>query len=161
MTGILAQAQMQWNEGAHLAAVEFLQGAITRLEQMPNAEVTSLAVLVREYARMNLAQGQTAEVLVLLERLEPRLAGVADVWAIRGNAAQRLGRHQEASQAYLKGLELRPEEPRWQLGAAISLAALGQVQWATELAEKARQAGALRPDVANYLRQLGVVVRSD
>ena len=161
VTEVLAQAQSYWSGGAHAAAVELLQAAITRLEQAPGSETTPLASVVREYARMGLAQGQAVEVLLLLERLEPRLAGVADIWAIRGNTAQRLGRHQEASQAYLKGLALRPEEPRWMLGAAISMAALGQVVPATELAEKARLTGALRPDVANYLRQLGVQVRSD
>jgi len=47
------------------------------------------------------------------------------------------------------------------LGAAVSLAAQGQVGPAADLAEKARLAGALRPDVANYLRQLGLAVRTD
>lgn len=97
----------------------------------------------------------------MLERLEPRLAGVADIWALRGNAAQRLGRHAEAANAYLKGLALNPNESRWMLGAAVSLAAQGQTGPAGELAEKARVAGALRRDVANYLRQLGVLIRSD
>jgi Flp pilus assembly protein TadD len=110
---------------------------------------------------MALAQGQAQEALATLERLEPQLAGVADIWALRGNVAQRLGHHPDAAQAYLRSLALRPDEPRWMLGAAVSLAAQGKTAAAAELAEKARAAGALRPDVANYLRQLGVVVRSD
>jgi hypothetical protein len=158
---LLAQAQAQWNEGGHAQALELLQGVIVRLEQMPAGDAATLAALVREYVRMTMAQGQNGEALAMLERLEPRLAGVADIWALRGNVAQRLGRHQDAAQAYLKSLTLHPEEPRWMLGAAVSLAALGQTGPAAELAEKARVAGALRPDVANYLRQLGVVIRSD
>jgi len=42
-----------------------------------------------------------------------------------------------------------------------ALAAQGQVGPAAELTEKARLAGALSPDVANYLHQLGVAVRTD
>jgi tetratricopeptide (TPR) repeat protein len=157
----LAQAQAQWNEGSRLAAVELLNGAIVHLEQTPSADTATLAALAREFVRMTLAQGQPGEALATLERLEPRLSGVADIWALRGNAAQRLGRHPEAASAYLKGLALSPNEPRWMLGAAVSLAAQGQTGPAAELAEKARAAGALRPDVAHYLRQLGVVVRTD
>ena len=157
----LAQAQAQWNEGSRLAAVELLNGAIVHLEEMPSGDTATLAALVREFVRMTLAQGQTGEALATLERLEPLLSGVADIWALRGNAAQRLGRHPEAANAYLKGLALSPNEPRWMLGAAVSLAAQGQTGPASELAEKARAAGALRPDVANYLRQLGVVVGTD
>ena len=56
---------------------------------------------------------------------------------------------------------MKPDEPRWMLGAAVSLAAQGQTAAAGELAEKARGMGAVRPEVANYLRQLGVVIRTD
>ena len=48
---------------------------------------------------------------------------------------------------------------RFVLGAAVSLAAQGQAAAAAELAEKARDGGALTPEVANYLRQLGVPLR--
>jgi Flp pilus assembly protein TadD len=105
---------------------------------------------------MDLVQGQPGPALAMLRRLEPALSGFADVWAIRGNAAQRLGRHQESATAYLRALKLRPDEPRWMLGAAVSLAAQGQIEKATELAEKARIGGVLSTEVAAYLRQLGV-----
>ena len=115
-----------------------------------------LSSLAREMARMELAEGRVKEALVMLTRLEPALSGVADVWALRGNAAQRLGRHEESAAAYLQALKLRPNEPRWMLGAAVSLAAQGQIATATELADKARAAGILSPEVAAYLKQLGV-----
>ncbi len=118
-----------------------------------------LASLARELARMELAQGRVSQALELLTRLEPALSGVADVWALRGNAAQRLGRHSESVAAYLMALKLRPNEARWMLGAAISLAIQGQMAEAAELAEKARAGGALSPEVAAYLRQLGVPLR--
>lgn len=163
---VLAQAQSLWNAGSHTAATEVLGQALSRFESTTSsaAPVTSqspMASVVRELARMQLADGQVSQALVLLRRLEPQLAQVAEVWAMRGNAAQRLGQHPEAAQSYLKALAFRPDEPRWLLGAAVSIAAQGQTVVAGELAEKARGMGALRPEVANYLRQLGVVIRTD
>jgi len=160
-TEVLAQAQERWNLGEPSAALGLLQSAVSRLEPAGASEATALAALTREYVRMTLSQGQLTAAWSMLTRLELPLAGVADIWALRGNVAQRLGRHPEAVQAYLKALELRPNEPRWMLGAAVSLAQQGQTGPAGELAEMARQAGALRPDVANCLRQLGVVLRAD
>lgn len=162
----LAQAQGLWNAGSHAAAIELLGQALNRVESttplgVPVAGRSPLASLAAELARMQLADGQVGQALALLKRLEPQLAQVADVWAMRGNAAQRLGQHADAAQSYQKALALRPDEPRWMLGAAVSLAAQGQTAAAGELADKARVMGALRPDVANYLRQLGVVIRLD
>lgn len=163
---VLAQAQSLWNAGSHTAAIELLSQALSRVESSmasgaPVAGQSALASLARELARMQLADGQVGQALALLKRLEPQLVQVADVWAMRGNAAQRLGQHAEAAQSYQKALVLRPDEARWMLGAAVSLAAHGQTAAAGELADKARVMGALRPDVASYLRQLGVVIRSD
>jgi MSHA biogenesis protein MshN len=161
---LVAQAQALWNEGSHGAAAALLKAAMVQLESAPAdvaPDTASAALLVREYARVTLASGQVSETLATLERLGPRLAGVADIWAIRANAAQRLGQHTQAVTAYQKALALQPGEPRWMLGAAVSMAAMGQTGPAAELAEKARMAKALPPDVANYLRQLGVTIRSD
>jgi len=160
----LAQAQSLWKSGSHEAAMDLLHEALASTERAHLAGQASgssamLAALVRELARMELAEGRVNQTLVMLARLETALSGVADVWAIRGNAAQRLGRHQESAAAYAMALKLRPEEPRWMLGAAVSLAAQGQTVAAAELAEKARAGGVLSAEVATYLRQLGVVLR--
>jgi Flp pilus assembly protein TadD len=162
----LAQAQSLWNSGSHAAAIELLRQALARVENSApaNSPVTgqsALASLARELARMELADGQVSQALTVLTRLEPQLSQLADVWAMRGNAAQRLGRHTEAAQSYQKALTFKPDEPRWMLGAAVSLAAQGQTAAAAELADKARSMGALRPEVASYLRQLGVTMRAD
>lgn len=127
----LAQAQSLWNSGSHEAAIDLLREALTVAERAnlagtPSGNNSVLASLARELARMELAEGQVSQALEMLTRLEPALSGYADVWAVRGNAAQRLGRHQESAAAYLMALKLRPEEPRWMLGAAVSLAAQGQ-----------------------------------
>lgn len=157
----LAQAQSLWSAGSRAAALDLLRESLAVLERVnpagaPASNTSVLAALARELARMEMAEGRVSQALSMLTRLEPALSGVADVWAIRGNAAQRLGRHDESVAAYQTALKLKPNEPRWMLGAAVSLAALGQTAPAAELAEKARAGGALSPEVATYLKQLGV-----
>lgn len=159
----LAQAQILWNAGSRDAAIDLVRDSLTAVERTNLADSASannsvLAALALELARMELAEGRTGQVLVMLKRLEPSLSGFADIWAMRGNLSQRLGRHEESSTAYLAALKLKPGEPRWMLGAAVSLAAQGKTDSAAELAEKARPSGALTPEIANYLRQLGVVL---
>ncbi|NDP40475.1 MAG: hypothetical protein GZ093_17315 [Rhodoferax sp.] len=160
----LAQAQQLWNAGSRSAAIDLLQEALALAERASQVDAPSgshsvVASIARELARMELAEGRVSQALTLLTRLEPQLSGVADIWAIRGNAAQRLGQHPASAAAYLMALKLRPNEPRWMLGAAVSLAAQGQTTAAAELAERARDGGALSPEVAGYLRQLGVPLR--
>ena len=152
----LAQAQALWNAGSREAALDLVREAVGVLERIQPVDVASLAQLVREQVRMELALGRPGAVLALLSRLEPLLSGQADLWAVRGNAAQRLGRHEESVQAYLAALQLRPGEARWMLGAAVSLAALGKTEAAAQQAEQARALGPISPEVLTYLRQAGV-----
>ncbi len=161
----LAQAQRLWSAGSHQAAMDLLRQALASAERSDlagtaAANQAALVLLARELARMELAEGRVSQALETLTRLEPALSGSADVWALRGNAAQRLGRHAESVAAYLTALKLRPDEPRWMLGAAVSLAVQGQTASAAEWAEQARVGGALSPEVASYLRQLGVPLRA-
>lgn len=158
----LAQAQGLWNAGARQAAIDLLREAVATVVRSDPAGASAAAAtpaLVRELARMELAQGQVAQVLELLTRLEPLLAGQADLWAVRGNAAQRLGRHAESASAYLAALRLRPDEPRWMLGLAVSLAADGQAAAAAPWAERAREAAPVSPELLAFLRQMGVSLR--
>lgn len=160
----VTQARNLWNAGSREAALDAMRQAVAVAERAqasaPDpAALPAFHTLVRELARMELAQGQVSQVLEQLVRLEPLLADQADLWAVRGNAAQRLGRHQEAVQAYGMALKLRPGEPRWMLASAVSLALQGQLTAASEQAEKARAAGAVSPEVLAYLRQLGVSLR--
>jgi tetratricopeptide (TPR) repeat protein len=157
----LAQAQSLWNAGSHDAANELLQQALALAERTagsaPSAANTQLlASLAREQARMQLADGRPQAALEGLTRLEPLLGREADAWALRGNAAQRLGRHQDSLQAYTTALQSRPNEQRWLLGAAVSLAALGQTANAADMAAKARALGPISKEVQAYLRQAGV-----
>ncbi|OIQ73813.1 hypothetical protein GALL_445450 [mine drainage metagenome] len=157
----LEQAQELWRSGSHQAAIDLLYQAAAKVERAlavggQAGDKAVLALLVRDLSSMELAEGQVKQTMDMLVRLEPFLSGFADIWAIRGNVAQRLGHHAESVAAYQMALKLRPNEPRWMLGQAVSLAAQGQTGPAAQLAEQARQGGALTPEVANYLRQLGV-----
>jgi tetratricopeptide (TPR) repeat protein len=154
----LTQAQALWSAGSHDAAIELLQQALALAERSSPAGATQplLASMARELGRMLLADGRAAATLELLTRLEPALGREADIWALRGNAAQRLGRHPDSVRAYNTALQLRPGEQRWLLGAAVSLAALGQTAQASEMVDKARALGPVSKDVLAYLRQAGV-----
>jgi len=162
-TEALQHAQSLWNAGSYDAAMDWLQEAIAVVERSGAAGAGPagnpvLLSLVRELARMQLAQARFSAVWDLLSRLEHQLGNAPDLWAIRGNAAQRLGRHQDSVHAYMVALQSRPDEQRWLLGAAVSMAALGKTASATDMAEKARAAGVVSQDVLAYLRQMGVVL---
>jgi tetratricopeptide (TPR) repeat protein len=160
----MVHAQSLWSSGSHDAAIELMQAVVATTERTVagvasplNAQLLSLPV--RELTRMQLAVARPAPVLELLTRLEPLLGDQADLWAVRANAAQRLGRHQDSVQAYITALQSRPNEQRWLLGAAVSLAALGKINSAADMAEKARAVGVISKDVLAYLRQLGVPIK--
>lgn len=161
----LAQAQALWNAGSREAALDLMQQAVQAAERAASAggagpaQAQVLLPLVRELSRMLLAESRPAPVWELLTRLEPMLDKQADLWAVRANAAQRLGNHQDSVHAYLMALQMRPAEQRWLLGAAVSLAALGQTASAAEMAEKARALGVVSKDVQTYLRQMGVEIK--
>nr|WP_315480484.1 hypothetical protein [uncultured Rhodoferax sp.] len=154
----LAQAQALWASGSRDTAISTLQEAVATAERSNQGGGTAntLVPMVRELARMELAEGRPAAVWDMLLRLEPLLANQPELWALRANAAQRLGRHQDSVQAYTTALQSRPSEQRWLLGAAVSLAALGQTGPAAEMADKARAVGPVSREVLAYLRQQGV-----
>jgi len=160
----VAHAQGLWNAGSREAAIEWMEEVVATAERTVAAGATPaatplLVIPVRELARMQLAQSRPQAVWDVLIRLEPLLGNQADLWAVRAHAAQRLGRHQDSVHAYMVALQSRPNEQRWLLGAAVSLAALGQTSSAAEMAEKARAVGVVGKEVLAYLRQMGVPVK--
>lgn len=160
----IAQAQSLWSAGSREAAIELMQEVVATAERAAHANASSvntqlLVLPVRELTRMQLAQSHPQAVWDLLVRLEPLLSSQADLWAVRANAAQRLARHQDSVHAYMVALQSRPTEQRWLLGAAVSLAALGQSGSAAEMADKARAVGVVSKDILTYLRQMGVPVK--
>lgn len=151
----LQQAQQLWQSGAREAALDVLRSTL------PSAEKNLLApdalALLREWARMALAQGQAAEVMAKVNAHAAQLQGQADLWALQGHAAQRLGLHAEAVEAYNRALSTRPEA-RWLLASAVSLAATGQADAAARQLQKARAQGPVNPEILAFLKQAGVVL---
>jgi Flp pilus assembly protein TadD len=155
----LAQAQGLWAAGSREAALATVSEALALAERSQPVDATAVAMLAREQVRMDLVFGRADAALAQLRRLEPLVGNQADLWAVRANAAQRLGRHAEAVQAYQRALQLHPGESRWMLGAAVSLAAQGQLDAAARQAESARALGPVSQEVWSYLRQAGVPLR--
>ena len=160
----LGQAQRLWAGGSREGATDLLGEALAVVERshrtdMVGSGATVVLAMLREQVRMDLALGQPSAVLALLKRFERVAANQPDLWALRANAAQNLGQPVEAALAYQNALRLRPGEPRWMLGAAVSLAAQGQTAAAAEFAEQARALTTVSPDVLAYLRQAGVPLR--
>lgn len=151
----LAAARTLWNEGSRSAAIGTLRDGLSAAESTRN--VAAVVELSRELARLEMASNQSAAALELLKRLEPTLATDADAWALRANAEQRLGQHRDAAASYLSALRLRPEEARWMLGAAISLAAEGRTDEARAWVARAKGLGPIPPAVSSYLQQLGLL----
>ncbi|TXH87217.1 MAG: hypothetical protein E6Q78_14945 [Rhodoferax sp.] len=161
----LAQAQALWSAGNPAAATDLLREALQvglRVRSGSGSSTamdTPLLAMVRELARMQMGTGQTEAAHELLVQHEARFKGQADYWATRANAAQRLGQHADSVQSYMQALQFRPHEQRWLLGVAVSLAAMGQTAAATNMVEKARAEGPVPREIAEYLRQMGVVAR--
>ena len=146
-----------WNEGSRAAAMETLREGLASAEAA--RDIRAVAPLVRELARLQVADNHAQTGLDLLKRLENLLIDDADAWALRGNAEQRLALHNEAAESYLAALRLRPTEGKWMIGAAISLAASGRQDDARVWVERARELGAVTPTIAAYLQQLGIAAR--
>lgn len=163
-TDALSQAQTLWSAGSYAGAIDLMQQSVDAAERAAKAGTSAvgnpvLVSMVRELVRMQMAQSRFAAVWELLSRLEPVLGNQPDLWAIRAHTAQRLGHHQDSVNAYRIALQSRPEEQRWMLGAAVSLAALGQTAQAAEMADKARSVGDISREVQAYLRQMGVPLK--
>lgn len=149
----VAAALALWSEGARGDALATLRDALATAEPRNPPAARRLA---RELARLEVAGERPDAALALLRRMEGLLVEDADAWALRGNAAQRLSLHPEAASAYLAAVRLRPEEGKWMLGAAISLAAEGRLDEARSWVERARERGAVTAPIAAYLQQLGL-----
>jgi MSHA biogenesis protein MshN len=136
---------------------------------LERGQVDDARRLLQEGLAINPAQAQFATVLgrILIERRDPaaalevlaRPAGNAEIHALRGNALQRLSRHQEAAGAYEAALRAAPQSgPSW-LGLAISLEALARRAEAAEAYRRAAATGSLAEDVRDYAEQRARALR--
>ncbi len=153
----IVSARTQWNDGAHAAALATMRESLAAAEATRNPRATAL--LGRELARLEVADNKPQVALDLLKRLENVFTYDADAWALRGNTEQRLAAHTEAVESYLAALRLRPNEGKWMLGAAISLAVGGKIAEAQGWVDRAKERDVLTPAISAYLQQLGLDVR--
>jgi Flp pilus assembly protein TadD len=162
----MQQAQQLWQSGSREAATEVLRSTLQSVERSTEVSSAETIHVLREWARMALALDRAAEVMALIKRHAGQLhvqgqgSGQvqADIWALQGHAAQRLGLHAEAVEAYQHALLGRPNEGRWLLASAVSLAASGQLEPAARQLQKVRAQGPVNPDILAYLKQAGVVL---
>lgn len=150
----LAAARVIWHEGSRAAALATLREALAAAES--TRDQRAIVLLGREIARLEVADNRPQAALDLLKRLEGQFVADADALALRGNAEQRLGLHVDATESYLAALKLKPNEGKWMLGAAISLAANGKLDEAQGWVDRARERDAITPTIGAYLRQLGI-----
>ncbi len=149
-------ARALWNDGSRAAALETLRQALSAAET--HRDTAAVPALGRELARLEVANNNPAGALEVMKHLESRFQDDAEIWALRGNAQQRLGQHAEAVESYQAALRLKGGESRWMLGVAISLAAQGKLDEARTWTARAAERGPISPSVLAYLKQLGVAV---
>ncbi len=155
----LQQAQQLWQSGSREAALDVLRATLQSAERSAEAvQSPEFMALLREWARMTLAMGRAAEVMAVVNKHAAQLQGQPDIWALQGHAAQRLGQHTEAVEAYHHALNSRPNEGRWLLASAVSHAALGQADAAARQLQRARAQGPVNPEILAYLKQAGVAL---
>ncbi len=152
----IAAARMMWNDGEHSAAMTTLREALAAAENTRSQR--AIGLLGREIARLEVVDNRPQVAIDLLKRLENIIGSDADAWALRGNAEQRLALHQDAVASYLAALKIRPNEGKWMLGAAISLAVSGKLDEAQVWVDRAKERDAITPTIGAYLKQLGIKV---
>jgi arylsulfatase A-like enzyme/thioredoxin-like negative regulator of GroEL len=105
----------------------------------PRADPKDKAPLLRAYRQAveRIGDGQLEEGTRLLRAILDEDAAMTDVWSQYAAVLGRLGRYQDALQAYAKVIALQPDEPNGPLGAASLLLALQRYDDARRHAELA------------------------
>ena len=94
--------------------------AMTAFEGVGRGQVRSAGDLALAHFAV-LARGDAAGGLRLLEPFLVRFPRSYDGWVLKGAALHRLGRTQEAAEAFTEALRLAPDHPRAHLTRAVSL----------------------------------------
>ncbi len=110
-------------------------------------------------SRIRAGRGDYASAADLLARVHPSAADESDFHALRGAVLQKLGRHEEASQAYQAAVAGQPENGISWVGLGISLEALQRRPEAAEAFRRAVATGTLTAEVKNYAEQRARALR--
>lgn len=100
------------------------------------------APLLRTYRQAieAIGQGRIEEGVSLLETILKEDQNMTDVWSQYASQLGRLGRYQQAFEAYARVIRLRPDEPNGTLGAASMLLTMNRLDEARAHAELALKA---------------------
>jgi MSHA biogenesis protein MshN len=104
-------------------------------------------------ARIHVDRSDFAAGLTVLEQAAAAGRGNADFHALHGAVLQRLGRHDQAADAYRLALGSAPQSGATWVGLAISLEALGHLPEAAEAYRRGVGSGSLAVEVRAYADQ--------
>lgn len=103
---------------------------------------------------------QPDQVVPYLQRIAPDFMQDADLLSIAAQAEQKQSRHTSAVNYYQQLIRLQPADPRWRVGLAISLDAMGNKTDALRLYELSMGMGNLPPALMNFLQKRIAVLKS-
>ena len=104
-------------------------------------------------ARIELARGQAAAAVVVLEQNPPAVERDTEYHALLASAYQRVGRHEDAARSYQALARVQPDQAPWWAGYGLSRDALGDAAGALTAYARARQLGNLDPRVLEHINQ--------
>lgn len=141
----------------HLTLVDTAAVASVEAGRIDEAEAITAAALETleeegwahgSHARVLLAKGEASDALGALDRAIELSPNDAQLYALRGDAARKVGSSERAKESYEKALQLDPNEPRALSGFVTLLIDLGELDRAEEIIEQMNDAkvGDLRAD---------------
>lgn len=157
---LLRQA-LQLDPG-HAAARQTLAGLLVELKKTPEAIALlseSLAgnpgqpAMAMLFARLQLGTGDLKAAVRTLERSEQYAGGRADYAAFLAALYQRDHRYRESIDRYSMALKNSPQNGIWWMGLGISLQAENRISEARDAFIRAKNTGALAPDLLAFVEQ--------
>ena len=115
-----------------------------------NPANTGLALLL---ARILIDRSDLPGALALLHKHEAAAKQDADYIGFLAALLQRSGRHAEAVEKYQFALQLKPAAGAWWVGLGISQEAIERPREAAESFRRAKAAGGLREELADYVER--------
>jgi len=103
-------------------------------------------------ARIQVERGAVPQALATLDAASAAAGAHPDYFIIRGSVLQRLGRHEEATDAFRAALRLQSSTPAW-LGLGISFEALQKKPEAANAFRNALAAGPANTELRTYAEQ--------
>lgn len=132
-------------QGRQDVAMEELRSGLT--------SVPGDAMLRKKYARF-LFDGQSYDEAIVLLRKPPvpEVGKDPEYHALLAALLREAGQFREASEVYARLLQVRPDEPLWWLGLAVSMDQTGETEQARLAYRRAMSLPGLAPHLQNYIQ---------